>query len=188
MKIKHTVLIILLILLTTLSFGQVTLESNLPALGRYLGFDDSSLIDLPLENNGVRTLFSFEDWPGYNNVGQQLNSSRIHFPTDPGEVQADIFSIIQIGDTINPAFQRDWMQVGTTYGAGGDLMYTGIIQDPANAGNQTGGDAVIAWGDNENGGFGQGPDNFRFLFISNLTAASAGPNSDQGRDCMTPQG
>ena len=169
-------------------YSQVSVDDNLPFTGRYLGFNNNSIIDLPLENNGVRTVYSFEDWPGYNNVGQQLNSSRIHFPTDPLEIQADIFSIIQIGDTINPAFQRDWMQVGTTYGAGGDLMYTGIIQDPANAGNQTGGDAVIAWGDNENGGFGQGPDNFRFLFISNLTSASTGPNSDQGPNCMTPQG
>jgi hypothetical protein len=82
------------------------------------------------------------------------------------------------------------MHVGITYGAGGDLMYTGIIQDPANAGNQTGGDAVIAWGDNQNGGLGQGPDNFRFLFIANLTSATTGPNSDQGRETMriTPRG
>ena len=188
-KLKFFVTL-LVSMITGLVFSQVTVDNNNPICGRFLGFNSTSGIDLPLENNGVRTLFSFENWPGYNNIGPQNNSSRIHFPTDPLEVQADIFSIVQIGDIINPAFQRDWMQVGTTYGAGGDLMYTGIIQDPANAGNQTGGDAVIAWGDNQSGGSGQGPDNFRFLFISNLTSATTGPNSDQGRETMriTPQG
>ncbi|MFT6997509.1 MAG: hypothetical protein ACJAQ4_001263 [Cryomorphaceae bacterium] len=131
MKIYKIIITLLLAVTYHIGFGQVTDDTNAPVGGNYVGFDNNSIIDLPLENNGVRTLFSFEDWPGYNNIGQQLNSSRIHLPTDPAEIQADIFSIIQIGDIINPLFQRDWMQVGTTYGAGGDLMYTGIIQDPA---------------------------------------------------------
>jgi hypothetical protein len=184
MKNNKIAITVLMALAIQTGYSQVSVDDNLPFTGRYLGFNNNSIIDLPLENNGVRTLFSFEDWPGYNNIGQQLNSSRIHFPTDPAEIQADIFSIIQIGDIINPLFQRDWMQVGTTYGAGGDLMYTGIIQDPANEGNQTGGDAVIAWGDNQTGPPGQGPDNFRLLFIANLTSATSGPNSDQGRETM----
>ncbi|MFT6997508.1 MAG: hypothetical protein ACJAQ4_001262 [Cryomorphaceae bacterium] len=49
---------------------------------------------------------------------------------------------------------------------------------------------MIAWGDNQTGPPGQGPDNFRLLFIANLTSATTGPNSDQGRETMriTPRG
>jgi hypothetical protein len=188
MKIKYT-LVAISILLNSLVFSQVTLESNLPALNRYVGFDNSSGIDLPLENNGLRTLFSFENWPGYNSIAAQNNANRIYFPTDPSETQADIFSLIQIGDGINSNFQRDWMHVGITYGAGGDLMYTGIIQDPANAGNQTGGDAVVVWGDNETVGT-QGPDNLRFIFMSAINPNNPGAGDDQGLETMriSPQG
>jgi len=76
------------------------------------------------------------------------------------------------------------MNTGITIGAqGNDLLWSGIIPDPDNDGSQIGGDAAFAWGDNASGQFG--PDNLRFLFISNFnSAATDGPGSDQGRETM----
>lgn len=188
MKIKYT-LAALTLLLTSLVFGQVTFESNLPFGNRYLGFDNSSGIDLPLENNGVRTLYSFENWPGYNNRPAINNVNRIFLPLDPSIIQADVFSILQLGEELDNDLQREWMNTGITIGAeGNDILWTGIIPDPDNDASQIGGDAAIAWGDNQAGQFG--PDNFRFLFISDLTSAATGPGADQGLETMriTPQG
>jgi len=134
-----------------------------------------------------RALFTSENWPGYNNIGPVNNVNRIFVPSNSGVTQGNVFSILQLGDDLDNNFERDRMHKGITMGAGNDIFWSGIIQDPENDDNQTGGDAVIAWGDNEDPE-DNGPDNFRFLFISNFTSASTGPNSDQGRDCITPQG
>jgi len=170
-------------------YSQVSVDDNLPFTGRYLGFNNNSIIDLPLENNGVRTVYSFEDWPGYNNRPAIDNVNRIFLPLEPTITQGNVFSILQLGVDLNVNLQREWMNTGITIGAeGDDLFWTGIIPDPDNDDSQQGGDAAIAWGDNAAGQFG--PDNFRFLFISNLTSDSTGPNSDQGLETMriTPQG
>jgi len=189
---KNLALVLTLLIVPFLNMmAQVTYESNDPLFGTplgYLGWNDNSNTNLDIrQNNIIRMRFSAEFWPGYNNIGPVNNVNRIFVPSNSGVTQGNVFSILQLGDDLDNNLERDRMHKGITMGAGNDIFWSGIIQDPENDDNQTGGDAVIAWGDHEDPE-DNGPDNFRFLFISNLTSASTGPNSDQGPDCMTPQG
>jgi hypothetical protein len=184
MKINKIAIIVMMALICQIGYGQVTIDDNVPALGNYVGFDNFSTIDLPIENNGVRTLYSFEDWPGYNNRPAISNANRIFMPIEPGITQPNIFSLLQIGWDLDVALQREWMNAGITIGAdGNDLMWTGIIPDPDNDDSQAGGDAAIVWGDNISPA-AFGPDNLRFIFINDLTTATDGPSSDQGCETM----
>lgn len=66
-----------LMLLTSLIFGQVTIESNVLALNRYVGFDMNSGIPLPIENRGFdeidistngRSKFAITEQPVWNGL------------------------------------------------------------------------------------------------------------------------
>jgi len=189
-----------LLILFTIGFltltlkAQVTYETNDPGLNPiplgYIGWNDNLNTNLDVrQNNIIRMRINNENWPGYNNRPAINNVNRIFLPLNTGITQGNVFSILQLGVDLDVNLQREWMNTGITIGAdGNDLLWTGIIPDPDNDDSQQGGDAAIAWGDNAPGQFG--PDNLRFLFISQLTAANNGPNSDQGRETMriTPGG
>ena len=175
--------------------AQVTYETNDPTANPipmgFLGWNDNTNETLNIrQNSWPRMRIWGENWAGYNSVAGVNNALRIWMPSDNTEFQTDVFSILQMGEGINLGFQRQWMNVGTTYGAGGDFMYTGMLQDPDGSGSQTGGDAVIAWGDNDDYLPVQGPDNLRFLFLSSNTTSAPRSSEDQGRETMriTPMG
>lgn len=164
------------------------LNGNPVAPGQFLGSTNNQFLDFH-QNNTRRVRHTNVNWPGYNNAVAVPNSSRIHFSLD-GNNQLP-FSMMHLGSALSTTLSRPWMHVGTTYGAGGDIMHVGIMQSPDPSGSQQGGDAVIAWGDNDDG-FSpqQGPDNLRFLFISPSNINNPGANSAQGRETMriTPMG
>jgi len=187
MKLKC--LCLALIFFSVQGISQVTYETNDPGLTPvplgFLGWNDNSNENLDIrQNNLIRTRFSGENWPGYNTIPAINDINRIFIPLEGGVFQPYVFSILQLGEELNPIFQREWMSTGITIVAqGNDLLWSGIIHDPDNDGSQIGGNATFAWGHNAAGQFG--PDNLRFLFISNFnSAATDGPGSDQGRETM----
>jgi hypothetical protein len=110
-----------------------------------------------------------------------------------GEVP-QAWSMLHLWDSIsnglNPipaSMQRPWMNVGTSYTANVDFMYTGLLERPDPTGIfKT--DAVIAWGC-QNGP--AAPDNFRILFLRGQDSTSTEPSrSPQGLETLriTPWG
>ena len=116
------------------NYGQVTYVDNNPfanpiPLG-YIGWNDNSNTNLDIrQNNIIRTRFSAEFWPGYNNFGPVNSVNRIFVPSNSGLFQANSFSIVQIGDELDLTLERDRMHKGISIGAGNDIFWKGIIQD-----------------------------------------------------------
>ena len=180
MKIFKILLTITGFLFLLTAEAQVTYEDNNPSANSplgYLGWNDISNTDLDIKQNSrERMKFSSIFWPGYNGAPFTANASRIFLSIDGTETMAP-FSMMHLGYEIEPTLYRPWMNVGTTYGAGIDIMYTGILQSPGNSNNELVTDAVVAWGCQDEG---PSADNFRFLFIKEST----GNPDDQGLETM----
>jgi len=164
------------------------LNGNFVAPGQFLGSTNNQFLELR-QNNTIRTRYTNVNWPGYNNSPAVNNVSRVFYGL--GNNYQLPFSMMHLGQNINANLQRPWMNVGTTYGAGADIMHLGLMQSPTEESSANVVDAVIAWGCNDDVFSPQnGPDNFRFLFISPTTVNNPGPNSPQGRETMriTPMG
>ncbi|MCZ4407993.1 tail fiber domain-containing protein [Cryomorphaceae bacterium 1068] len=196
---KPLSLFILFLLLNCSSFSQSTTDSNVPFNNAFLGWNDSGNTDLDfLQNNTNRIRMTSTTWGGYGGAPLLPNASRMYFGVNGNTFETTTlpvveqvpFSIIQMGYDITPGLRRDWMNVGTTYGAGQDIFYTGILQSPGTANNSDITDAVIAWGCNIPGST-VGPDNIRFLFISPTTdLIQTESSTEEGRETMriTPYG
>ncbi len=103
----------------------------------YLGWDDSqnTLLDIK-QNKTIRMRFNSVNWTGYNNSGSTSNASRVFMGIN-GNTMSNPFSLLHIGYNINTGLHRDWMNIGTTYGAGQDFMQTGLLVRPLGAANNT---------------------------------------------------
>ncbi len=174
--------------------AQITYESNDPnfnptPLG-YVGWNDNTNTDLNFRQNNIRRLrMTSVNWPGYNSAPATNNANRMFFGINGNNMNTP-FSMLHLGYNINANLYRPWMNVGTTYGAGADIMYTGIMQSPGNSGNGNIIDAVVAWGDNDN--FfapANSPDNLRFIFLAPTGSNSPG-SAMEGLETMriTPRG
>lgn len=157
-----TVIIVLMALITQLGFGQVTVDDNLPFTGRYVGFNNTSPIPLPIENRGfdeidissnLRTKLAITElatWNGLNNITRSnVQRTSMGLSGDDDEAWSMLHLMDQNG--VNGFFnslQRPWMNVGTSYTANLDFMYTGLMERPSSAGpsDTLRTDAVIAWG------------------------------------------
>jgi uncharacterized coiled-coil protein SlyX len=96
-----------------------------------------------------------------------------------------------MGANLNAALARPWMNVGTTMGAGADIMHVGLLQRPAGTTNNSIVDAVVAWGCNDQNFFPQnGPDNLRFLFLAPSNQTVSPGSGPEGLETMriTPWG
>jgi len=192
MKIK-LLIAALALLLTTIVEGQVTLESNAPNFGNYVGFDGTSAIPLPIQNRGFREIdisshgnnkFAITELPTWNGLGG-LTRTDVQRTTMGLTGQDPLaWSMLHLFDdnagALPLTMQRDWMNVGVSHTANADFMYSGLLERPTGGGLRT--DAVIAWGCQDGAGTA---DNFRFIFLqSNFNGA------DQGRELMriTPWG
>lgn len=144
------------------------------------------------QNNLQRLRFNSETHVGLNLTTTNANRISLNL-NNAAVIQNDLFSILNMGTNLSNALERPWMNVGTTMGFRGDIMYTGLLNMPVGSYGSSSTavvDAVIAWGCNDNGFIpANGPDNFRFIFISPTTATGAGSQS-QGRETMriTPMG
>ena len=181
--------LLLLLLASSYSYGQVTNLTNTPAGGtEYLGWGDSDNTLLQIrQNNTTRMRFSGEDWVGLNGMTEN-NALRARMIL--GTNAPNGFSMLNIGRSVNAALYRPWMNIGTSYLGNSDIMYVGLLERPVTGGANNATDAVIAWGCNDDT-FGPnfGPDNFRFLFMtpSNISSDAA---AEQGREVVriTPEG
>ncbi len=107
------------------------------------------------------------------------NKTRVSISHDPRRPVTRPLSLLHLGyntglNALNPASTdgwRPWMDIGTFTNDGTDNMYVGLKDE----GNDRR-DAVINWGDNQNGGLtgGSGPDNLRFIFTSTTTSLVPG--------------
>ena len=131
---KIQIILVVLVFATLQAAAQVTYEDNDPGANMplgYLGWNDNQNFNLDIrQNNIIRTRFSAEFWPGYNNIGPVNNVNRIFVPSNSGVTQGNVFSILQLGDNLDNNLERDWMHKGITMGAGNDIFWSGIIQDP----------------------------------------------------------
>lgn len=189
---KTNIIIAALVVLTSFFCNEIQaqwgLNGNNVSPGQFLGSTNNGFLDFR-QNNVQRTRYQNIVWQGHNNAPAVTNANRIHYGLN-GNNQVP-FSMMHLGQNINQNLYRRWMNVGTTYGAGADIMYAGLLQSPTEQSNASVVDAVIAWGCNDDSFFPQnGPDNFRFLFISPTNVNNPGPNSPQGRETMriTPMG
>lgn len=96
--------------------------------GDFIGSTNDEFFDIR-QNNVRRARFQNVNWPGYNSSPATPNASRMHFGINSNDQVP--FSMMHLGYDTPAGLQRPWMNVGTTYGAGSDIMYTGIIQSPA---------------------------------------------------------
>jgi hypothetical protein len=177
------------------SYGQATYATNDPTtnpipLGS-IGWNDITNTDLNFGQNNTRRLrMTSVSWPGYNGSAATLNASRMFFGID-GNNMTTPFSMMHLGYNISANLRRNWMNVGTTYGAGADIMHVGLLNRPAIANNNAQVDAVIAWGCNDQF-FSpvNGPDNLRFLFLAPTTATASPGSAQEGLETMriTPWG
>ncbi len=177
--------------------GQVSYLTNDPNANTPLGFlgwgvpNDNT--DLNIRQNNLRRIrMSSVIYPQYNYsmADTTFNASRMFFGIN-GNNMATPFSMMHLGYNISANLRRNWMNVGTTYGAGADIMHVGLINRPAIANNNAQVDAVIAWGCNDQF-FSpvNGPDNLRFLFLAPTTATASPGSAQEGLETMriTPWG
>jgi len=147
-----TVIIVVMALTTQLGFGQVTADDNLPFTGHWVGFDNNSLIPLPIENRcfpdinissaGTNkiAITQLPTWNGLNG----LTRARVQRTTLGLQGQTDLaWSMLHLWDdaagTLPGTMQRAWMNVGTSYTSNIDFMYSGLLERP-----NTGGDDLIS--------------------------------------------
>jgi hypothetical protein len=145
-----------------------------------MNWQENSPLSL-MQNNLLRVRLTQDDWGGATNLNRILIP---YSATTGGAGLGTPFSMLHIGTS--PGFmQRDWMNVGTTYGSAinSDLMHVGLLEHDAGLT-----DAVVAWGCQWQGLTG-GPDNLRFLFLTS-TAAGVPASAQEGLETarITPEG
>ena len=178
-----------------IGFSQVTQDNNVPVLGRWVGFDNTSIIPLPIENQGDPRIdissngskkFAINELATGNGLNG-LSRDSVQRTTMGLKGQTQLaWSMLHLLDTtaenLDITMRRNWMNVGTSYTANVDFMYSGLLERPTADANGLRTDAVIAWGcQNEF----ENADNFRLIFL--------GPSfnsNDQGLETMrvTPWG
>lgn len=115
----------------------------------------------------------------YNPASIPNNITRMSVSHNPSNPVTRPLSLLHLGyntaqNSLNPLSTdgwRPWMDIGTFTNDGTDNMYVGLKDE----GNDRR-DAVINWGDNQNGGLtgASGPDNLRFIFTSTTTSVIPG--------------
>ncbi|MCA1761954.1 MAG: tail fiber domain-containing protein [Flavobacteriales bacterium] len=168
-------------------------------MNRYVGFDNSSGIVLPIENRGFPDInissnssnkFAITELGAWNGLNG-LSRTDVQRTTLGLQGQTNLaWSMLHLWDdaagNVPPAVQRDWMNVGTSYSSNTDFMYSGIMERPVAGGGNLQSDAVMAWG--RNNSLAE-PDNMRFIFITPEQQGTAA-GSEQGLEIMrlTPTG
>ncbi len=180
--------------------AQVTVLGNVGGGPEYLGWSAANLFPLNIshqgnqfininQNNIARMRFqNLNNWTGLNGAAG-VNQNRVMLSSN-GTFQGTPMSILQLGSNLNNALQRNWMNVGTTYGSNLDIMYVGLIDRPT-TGSVALTDAAFAWGCNDNNfSPGAGPDNMRFIFITPIGNTAGLGDNQLGREVMriTPMG
>ena len=146
----NTVIIILMTLITQLGFTQVTEDDNLPIGGRWVGFDNNSLIPLPIENRGFsdinissngRSKFAVTElatWNGLNGI-TRTNVQRTTMGLQGEDNLAWSMLHLRSDDPLplTDFMQRPWMNVGTSYTANRDFFYAGLLERPQTGGNNS---------------------------------------------------
>ncbi|MCA1764238.1 MAG: hypothetical protein LC664_14785 [Flavobacteriales bacterium] len=175
MKNYRMVIILLMTLIYQISFSQVTVDDNVPVSGRYVGFDASSGIPLRIENQGFPEIdissagtnkFAITQLPTWNGLNG-LSRTRVQRTTLGLQGESNLgWSMLHLwSGTLPAAMQRNWMNVGTSYTANIDYMYSGLLERPNTGGNNLATDAVVAWGCQPGATQNDNTDNFRFLFL-----------------------
>jgi hypothetical protein len=115
----------------------------------------------------------------YNPGSIPNNITRMSVSHNPSNPVTRPLSLLHLGyntgqNSINASSTdgwRPWMDIGAFISDSSDNIYVGLKKE----GNDRG-DAVINWGDNQNGGItgASGPDNLRFIFTSTTTSVIPG--------------
>jgi hypothetical protein len=115
----------------------------------------------------------------YNPGSLPGNLSRVAISHDPSRPVTRPLSLLHIGynaglfSSVPGATDgwRSWMDIGTFTNDGSDNIYVGLKRESTDRS-----DAVVNWGDNQNGGSigNLGPDNLRFIFTSTTTGLPSG--------------
>lgn len=197
MKIK-IISTLISVLFLTLTYGQVTDDTNAPAGGNYVGFNNFSTIPLPIRNDGDPRInissnssnkFAITElgtWNGLNG----LSRNRVQRTTLGLQGQTNLaWSMLHLWDdaagNLPGAMQRPWMNVGTSYTSNIDFMYSGLLERPNAGGSDLATDAVIAWGCQPGTTQNGNTDNFRFIFLQGLSATpNGGSQTQQGLEMM----
>ena len=125
MKIYKIAVIILMTLMIQTGFGQVSVDDNVPVVGRYVGFDNSSGIVLPIQNQGFPEIdissngnnkFAITEraiWNGLNG----LSRNNVQRTTLGLQGQTDLaWSMLHLWDdaagNLPAAMQRLWIECG----------------------------------------------------------------------------
>lgn len=187
---NKVILAAILFCCATLTQGQVTDPNNLPISGNFVGFNGNSIIPLPIENIGYPDInissngnnkFAITELPTWNGLnGLTRDDVKRTTMGLQGEIDTAWSMLHLWSGELTSTMQRDWMNVGTSYTANIDFMYTGLLERPVTGGAPPRTDAVIAWGCQDGP---IDPDNFRFLFLS-PTGASGPSSSEQGLETM----
>jgi hypothetical protein len=116
------------------------------------------------------------------------NKTRVSISHDPTRPVTRPLSLLHLGyntglNALNPASTdgwRSWMDIGTFTNNGTDHIFVGLKREGTDRS-----DAIVNWGDNQNGGStgNLGPDNLRFIFTSTLTGLPFGDSLS-----MSPNG
>ena len=129
-KFRFAAIAVLIFLISPKVFSQQwNTFGNFANPGDFVGTTNNAPLEFR-QFNIRRALFTSENWPGYNNIGPVNNVNRIFVPSNSGVTQGNVFSILQLGDDLDNNLERDWMHKGITMGAGNDIFWSGIIQDP----------------------------------------------------------
>jgi hypothetical protein len=167
---KYLLIALLFLTISQYAKGQVTVDDNLPTLGNYVGFDNTSLITLPIRNDGFPEIdissngnnkFAISELPTWNGLNG-LTRNNVQRTTMGLNGEADsAWSMLHLwSGALTPQMYRAWYNVGTSYTGNADFMCTGLLERPTGTGLRT--DAVIAWGCQS---FDPLADNFRFIFL-----------------------
>ncbi|MFZ6051893.1 tail fiber domain-containing protein [Halocola ammonii] len=192
------------VMLSLSGMTQVTFNNNAPVAGRYVGFNSSANLPLPIRNDGNADI---EIWRNliqririgeintYNGLNglQEVQCTRMSLglnEIDDSNGEDDSYnfawSMLHLwNDELSSSMQRDWFNVGTSYTTNKDFFYCGLMERPTSTGDDNQSDAILAWGSNET----TNPDYFRILFLARTTGQ--GPAAtEQGRETfrITPLG
>lgn len=129
--------------------------------------------------NGERMRIATVSSPGVPNSGLNTNTTRVAISHNGAQPVTAPRSLLHLGYNTGLNSQtpgavdgwRPWMDIGTFTTNGTDNIYVGLKNEGTDSH-----DAVINWGDNQNGGLTgtTGPDNLRFIFTSTTTGFPAG--------------
>jgi hypothetical protein len=196
---KNKILLsILSLLVINLGYTQVSLDNNNPIVGNYVGFNNTSGIALPIQNQGFPEIdissngnnkFAINElgtWNGLNG----LTRNNVQRTTMGLQGQTNLaWSMLHLWDdadgNLPGAMQRAWMNVGTSYTSNIDFMYSGLLERPNVGGSNLATDAVVAWGCQAGTGQLGNTDNFRFIFLQGLSGTpTGGAQTQQGLEVM----